>query len=75
MKIVKLQKFLSEPPSYRLQTPTTNINIETAGDIISQPKFRVKIADATGIVIEPFNRKDWPKIAQLLLNACEEVSR
>ena len=74
VKIVKLQKFLSEPPSYRLQTPTTNINIETAGDIISQTKFRVKIADATGIVIEPFNRKDWPKIAQLLLNACEEVS-
>lgn len=73
VRIEKLQKFLSEPPSYRLQTSTTNISIESAGDIISQTKFRIKIADATGIVIRPFKKDEWSDIAQLILNACEEI--
>lgn len=73
VRIEKLQKFLSEPPSYRLQTSTTNISIESAGDIISQTKFRIKIADATGIVIRPFKKEEWSDIAQLILNACEEI--
>ena len=73
VRIEKLQKFLSEPPSYRLQTLATNISIESAGDIISQPKFRIKIADATGVVIRPFKKDEWSDIAQLILNACEEI--
>jgi len=73
VRIEKLQKFLSEPPSYRLQTSTTNISIESAGDIISQTKFRIKIADATGIVIRPFKKDEWSDVAQLVLNACEEI--
>ncbi len=73
VKIEKIQKFLSEPPSYRLQTSTANISIESAGDIISQTKFRIKIADATKIVIRPFKRDEWSDIAQLLLNVCEEI--
>ena len=73
VRIEKLQKFLSEPPSYRLQTSTTNISIESAGDIISQTKFRIKIADATGVVIRPFKKEEWSDIAQLILNACEEI--
>lgn len=73
VRIKKLQKFLSEPPSYRLETLVTNISIESAGDIISQTKFRIKIADATGIVIRPFKKDEWSDIAQLILNACEEI--
>jgi hypothetical protein len=73
VRIEKLQKFLSEPPSYRLQTLATNISIESAGDIISQTKFRIKIADATGVVIRPFKKEEWSDIAQLILNACEEI--
>jgi hypothetical protein len=73
VRIEKLQKFLSEPPSYRLQTSTTNISIESAGDIISQTKFRIKIADATGVVIRPFKKDEWSDVAQLVLNACEEI--
>ena len=73
VRIERLQKFLSEPPSYRLQTVSTNISIESAGDIISQTKFRIKIADATGVVIRPFKKDEWSDIAQLILNACEEI--
>lgn len=64
--------YLAEEPVFQLQTPKRDIILGDVSNLIDQRKFKMKVAAATRIVIRSFPPGQWQKIAQALLDVCEE---
>ncbi len=72
VKITRVVKFTSDPPEYRLETELGTIHLGEVGNLIGQPQLRTKIAAASGRYLPRFKNERWDRIAQALLDACEE---
>jgi hypothetical protein len=73
--LTRVVKYSGDDPRYRLETQLGNIQLGNVNGLIAQNKLRSSIAAATGKYLRHFEADEWPPIAQLLLEACEEVER
>ena len=71
--ILRIQKYLGDPPIYYMHTLQGNITLGEIRAITSQTKFRDAVAAATGVMIAGAPRKVWEARVQAMLTACEEV--
>lgn len=70
VRITNIYRYLSDPPTYKLVTPTGSISLGDVDNLIVQSKLRNKLAALTGKYLPHFETKKWSSIAQQLLNAC-----
>ena len=70
VRILRLVKYTSEPPVFRLETERGGIMLGGSDVILNQSQFRRRVFDATGVVIDEFKRKKWHEIAQAIHDAC-----
>lgn len=77
VNIIKIVKYLSDPPTYYLETSSGSISLGDVDNLIVQSKLRNKLAAATGRYLPRFSPDTWDGIAQALLNVCspEEVGQ
>ena len=73
--IKRIIKFTGDDPRYRLETELGNVQLGNVNGLIAQGKLRSSIAASTGKYLPHFDPDDWPALATLLLDACEEVDR
>jgi hypothetical protein len=71
-RVDRLVKMLADDPVYKIVTEQGEITLGGIDSITSQNKFRNRIAAATNTLIP--KRDIWDNIAQVILDACEEVS-
>lgn len=72
IEILHFVKYLADPPSYSMVTPTQEIHIGAISSILTQQKLREAVAQATGHIIDRFSRQSWDRISQAILDACED---
>lgn len=65
-------KYNSDPPRYRMETPTGNVMLGNAMSILQQTQMRAAIASATNFVIPIYKMPKWHTVAQAVFSACEE---
>jgi hypothetical protein len=83
IQITGIKKLLSEPPDYVLDTSNGSVHLGTVGNLIDQKPLRHHIAATCGKIIPTFPNNQsktkkgslppWREIAQMSLDACEEV--
>lgn len=66
-RVICIEQTKSEEPLYMLRTERGDIKIGGIGAVMSQQVFSGRVAAATGVI--PAKRKDWRKLAQVVLNA------
>lgn len=71
-RVDRLVKMVADDPMYKIVTEQGEITLGSIDSITSQTKFRNRIAAATNVLIQ--RREVWDNIAQVILDACEEVS-
>ena len=71
LEITRIQKYMTDPPSYRIETARGAIALKTIDDLVNETKLRSNIAAAAGVFF-PILKKTWPVVAQKLLDCCEE---
>jgi len=74
VKITRLVKFTSDPPSYRLETDSGSVAIPSAADLMKYEKFSQHVADATKVVLPKIKDERWREILQSLFDVMEEQS-
>lgn len=76
VKIVRIIKYMSDPPLYRLETKSGEIILGEVQNLINQTQLRNKVAAAASRIIPKFSTKEWETISQALLKVCtiEEMS-
>lgn len=72
LEIVHFIKYTSDPPSYRMITPTCGVDLGDAGGILGWQRFRESVVASTGRMIPRFKTQAWDRIAQAVFDACEE---
>lgn len=70
--ITRIIKYKSDPPEYRLETERGSIRLGSVSNLIGQAKLRDHVAAATGIYMLSIGSANWPNVAQMMLNLCEE---
>jgi len=73
VKIIKMIKYLSDPPLFELITDRGAAQIGTSAHLINQTTMRAKIHSATGVLIRRQKEFKWDRIVQALTDACEEI--
>lgn len=71
-RVIRILKFRSDPPTYRLVMDEGAIDLGSIESITSAVTFRNRIADVTRRLIPRFKNQRWDAIAQALLMSCEE---
>jgi hypothetical protein len=71
----RVLRFTGDEPKYRLETDVGPVDLGDVRGLIGQAKLRNSIAARTGIYLPPFDKKQWPKYAGMLLSVCEDVDR
>ena len=71
--ILRIVKYIGDPPTYWMDTSQGSITIGEAGHIIRCSSFQEAVAAATNVLIPNFRTKDWHNVAAALLTCCEEV--
>jgi len=71
MQLNRVIKFMSDPPTYRLETELGSISLGQVNNLIEQIPFRQKVAAATNKLIARQKQKLWDKYAQALLDCCD----
>ena len=74
IKFLRILKYKVDPAEYRLELESTCIHLGGIQNLIDQPYFKRKIADAVGVYLVGLKADKWALVAQALLNLCEEVS-
>lgn len=72
VEIIRIIKFNSSPPSYRLVTPTGGVNVGSAQDMLSQNTMRAYIAAETAQLIPRFKTNEWDKLMKVVFQTAEE---
>lgn len=73
VELVRIIKYITDPPTYRLVTALGEVRLGEVDGLIDQPKFRRKVAAASGIYIRRFKADEWDIMAQKLLDVCEPM--
>ena len=71
--IIRIVKYLGDPPTYYMYTKQGNITLGGIGSITSQTKFRDLVAAATDVWIPAVSRKAWDQRIQAILPVCEPI--
>ena len=71
--IEKLDKLDTDPPEYRLFWSGQGVGLGDAGTLINQGKFRQRIAELTGILINRMKADKWDPIVQGMLSLAEVI--
>lgn len=71
IEITRFVRSRSEPPSFRIETPRGNGSLGGISAVISNRKFREKVAELTSVIPRPFKTEAWDAIAQRLLELAE----
>ena len=71
--ILRIVKYLGDPPSYCMETQQGNVPIGTIDQITSQGKFTHAVSMATNKVIPGVSSRVWKQHVQAILTACEEI--
>jgi hypothetical protein len=71
----RIVKFTGDDPQFRLETELGDVQLGNVNGLICESRLRSSIAAVTGKYLPHFEFKHWTQIAQLLLDACEEVDR
>jgi hypothetical protein len=71
LQITRILKYMTDPPSYRIETERGAIALKHVDELINETRLRSNIAAAAGVFI-PVLKKTWPSVAQSLLDLCEE---
>ncbi len=74
LKVNKIIRYTSDPPAYRLETEKGCIHLGEVENLIVQSRFRAKVAAATGKLIVNFKGIEWHNQAQVLLDACTDIT-
>ena len=74
VNILRILKYLSDPPEYRIQTSKGWVTIGGSADLISLTIMRSRIFAASGILIPRFKPAKWDHIVQLMGDCCDEES-
>lgn len=69
--IVRMIKYLSDPPRYRIETTVGAVTLGGAAAIIEYRTFRSAVAGATDLLIPRFKGAEWDSLAQAIFSACE----
>ncbi len=74
VKIIRVLKYVSDPPEYALETEHGTIRLGEVSNLIEPRPLRLKIAAVASKLIPMFKQNaQWEKIAAALLEACVEV--
>jgi len=73
VNLVRVLKYIGDPPTYVLETDCGTITLGRVDRITSPAMMRNSIAESTGKLIRRYKAKGWDPIAQAILNACEDV--
>ena len=77
--IIRIIKYLGDPPGYYMETKQGNItigNIDKIGHIDkipSQPKFREAVMSVTNVLVPKVSGRVWEQRIQAILSACEDI--
>lgn len=74
IKIIRIAKYLSDPPEYAIETPEGCIRLGEVQNLIEPHPLQLKIAAVAGKMIPTYKKNaEWAKIQQALLDACIDV--
>jgi hypothetical protein len=73
IELTHVIRYTSDPPQYRIETDTGSVMLGGVRGLIEESLFRNAVADCTRHFL-PSIKKEWGRIAQLLLDCCEDVS-
>ncbi len=71
--IVRIDKYLEDPPIYFIVTERGSTLIGTVDKIVSQTQFRYILAATFGVSIQHFKSQQWNNIVQSVLDICIDV--
>jgi hypothetical protein len=72
VEILHFIKYTSDPPAYRMVTPTAGIDLGGASGILMWSQFRESVAAAIGKMVPRFRNPAWDRLAQAIFDACED---
>jgi len=73
VQVLKVIRYATEPPSYRLETNKGSVMVPRIDDLIQQSKFRSLIASTCKVYIPKMKSTDWDVVATQLVQAQEDV--
>ena len=71
--IIRIIKYLGDPPGYYMETKQGNITIGNIDKIPSQPKFREAVMSVTNVLVPKVSGRVWDQRIQAILSACEDI--
>jgi hypothetical protein len=71
IEITRVTRSRSEPPVFGIETPHGSGSLGGVESIVSNRKFRLKIAEITNKIPRKFKDDDWDPFAQALLQVAE----
>lgn len=66
LQVVQIRRYTSEPPSFRLVTPTGEVDLGNADGILKWDKFREALWRTIGHTIPRFKQHAWDKLIELI---------
>lgn len=70
LRVIKIVRFLMDPPSYRIDLPDCSISFPNVESILSPNLFAAALAAGARRVLQPYKRAEWAPIAQAIISAC-----
>lgn len=74
VQILAAHRVMGDTPYFRIDFLDCSLTFTDAGGIISQTKFRERVATATKKVIKNFGKERWNLISQRILKLCGDVA-
>jgi hypothetical protein len=71
IEITRVTRSRSEPPVFGIETPRGGGSLGSISAVISNRKFREKVAELTNVIPRSFKSEQWDTIAQGLLELAE----
>ena len=71
--IIRIIKYLGDPPVYYMETEQGNITIGKIEHIYSQAKVRQAVGSVTNVVVPKVSGMVWEQRIQAILSACEDI--
>jgi hypothetical protein len=72
INIIRIDRFVADNPSFVMVTDKGEVELPSIDYLIRPRNLQGKIAAQLGVYIK-YSKKQWPEIAQILLDACGDV--
>lgn len=74
LDITRLGKVLGDDMRYFMECNGQRVNLGTGETLLNPNRFKVKVFEATNIIIPDYNKAQWSKLAPLISAAIENIS-